>query len=88
MADPAISVVIPTYNRRDELRQTLETLTAQEFPAKEFEVIVADDGSSDDSAEVARSFDGPLQVKYVFQEDLGYRAGAAQAGRRRLLLRL
>ena len=41
-------------------------------------MIVADDGSSDDSAEVAASFDGPLQVKYVFQEDLGYRAGAAR----------
>jgi glycosyltransferase involved in cell wall biosynthesis len=78
MSDPAISVIIPTYNRRDELRQTLETLTAQEFPAAEFEVIVADDGSSDDSAEVAASFDGPLRLKYVFQADLGYRAAAAR----------
>ncbi len=84
MADPAISVIVPTYNRRDELRQTLETLTAQEFPAKEFEVIVADDGSSDDSAEVAASFDGPLRMKYVFQEDLGYRAGAARNAGARL----
>jgi glycosyltransferase involved in cell wall biosynthesis len=78
MSDPAISVIIPTYNRRDELRQTLETLTTQEFPAAEFEVIVADDGSSDDSAEVAASFDGPLRLKYAFQADLGYRAAAAR----------
>jgi glycosyltransferase involved in cell wall biosynthesis len=78
MGDPAVSVVIPTYNRREELRQSLETLTAQEFPAKEFEVIVADDGSSDDTAEVAASFDGPLRMKYVFQEDLGHRAAAAR----------
>jgi glycosyltransferase involved in cell wall biosynthesis len=81
---PAVSVVIPTYNRRDELRQTLETLTMQEFPAQEFEVIVADDGSSDDSAEVAASFDGPLRMKYVFQEDLGYRPGAARNAGARL----
>ena len=84
MGDLAVSVIIPTYNRRDELRRTLETLTAQEFPAGEFEVIVADDGSSDDSAEVVASFDGPLRMKYVFQEDLGYRAGAARNAGARL----
>jgi glycosyltransferase involved in cell wall biosynthesis len=84
MSDPAISVIIPTYNRRNELRQSLETLTMQEFPAAEFEVIVADDGSSDDSAEVAASFDGPLRMKYVFQEDLGFRAGAARNAGARL----
>jgi glycosyltransferase involved in cell wall biosynthesis len=84
VGDPAVSVIIPTYNRRDQLRQTLETLTAQEFPAREFEVIVADDGSSDDSAEVAASFDGPLRIGYVFQEDLGFRAGAARNAGARL----
>jgi GT2 family glycosyltransferase len=78
MGEPAVSVIIPTYNRRDELRQTLESLVAQEFPAAEFEVIVADDGSSDDSAEVAASFDGPLRLKYVWQEDLGHRPAAAR----------
>ena len=78
MSDPAISVIIPTYNRRDELRQSLETLTGQELPAAQFEVIVADDGSSDDSAEVAASFDGLLRLKYVWQQDLGYRAAAAR----------
>jgi len=78
MGEPAVSVIIPTYNRRDELRQTLEALTAQEFPTAEFEVIVADDGSSDGSAEVAASFDGPLRLTYAWQEDLGYRAAAAR----------
>jgi glycosyltransferase involved in cell wall biosynthesis len=84
MGTPAISVIIPTYNRRDELRQTLETLTRQEYPVTEFEVIVADDGSSDDSAEVAASFGGQLRMQYVFQEDLGYRAGAARNAGARL----
>ena len=78
MGEPALSVIIPTYNRRDELRQTLEALAAQDFPAAEFEVIVADDGSSDGSAEVAASFDGPLRLTYVWQDDLGYRAAAAR----------
>jgi glycosyltransferase involved in cell wall biosynthesis len=78
VGDVAVSVIIPTYNRRNELRETLETLTTQEFPAAEFEVIVADDGSCDDTAEVAASFDGPLRMKYGFQEDLGHRAAAAR----------
>ncbi|MBO3751071.1 glycosyltransferase [Streptosporangiaceae bacterium NEAU-GS5] len=73
-----LSVIIPTYNRRDILRQTLESLTVQEFPATKFEVIVADDGSSDGSAEVAASFDGPLRLTYVWQEDRGHRASAVR----------
>ncbi|NBH02466.1 glycosyltransferase [Amycolatopsis sp. SID8362] len=75
---PRISVVIPTYNRCDMLRTTLEHLTRQQLPAAEFEVIVADDGSSDATAEVVQSFADRLRVKYHFQEDLGFRAGTAR----------
>jgi GT2 family glycosyltransferase len=78
------SVVIPTYNRRDELAQTLETLTEQDIDPREFEVVVADDGSSDDSADVVRSFAGRLRVKYFFQPDEGFRAAAARNGGARL----
>ena len=47
---PLIGVVIPTHNRQDLLRQTLQCLDRQDgFPGS-FEVIVADDGSSDGTA--------------------------------------
>lgn len=75
---PRISVVIPTYNRSGFLRATLESLVAQSLPPDEFEVIVSDDGSSDDSADVVKSFTERLRIKYHFQEDLGFRAGAAR----------
>jgi GT2 family glycosyltransferase len=81
---PRASVVIPTYNRSDELSKTLETMTEQDVDPQGFEVIVADDGSSDGSADVARSFAGRLQLKYFFQEDEGFRAGAARNGGARL----
>ena len=75
---PHASVVIPTYNRRAELTKTLETLIEQDIDPRGFEVIVADDGSSDDTADIARSFAGRLRLKYYFHEDLGFRPGAAR----------
>lgn len=81
---PQASVVIPTYNRSDELRRTLETMTEQDIDTSLFEVIIADDGSSDDTARVAASFAGRLRVKYYFQPDEGFRAGAARNGGARL----
>jgi glycosyltransferase involved in cell wall biosynthesis len=42
-----LSVVVPTYNRKDSLRITLEGLARQSYPADHFEVIVVSDGSTD-----------------------------------------
>lgn len=53
---PRVSVVIPAYNAAATLAATLESVFAQTF--EDFEVIVVDDGSSDDTAAVAASF-GP-----------------------------
>ena len=42
-----LSVVIPTYNRKDSLRRTLDGLARQTYPAAEFEAVVVSDGSTD-----------------------------------------
>lgn len=81
---PAVSVVIPTYNRARLLQGTLDSLTAQRFPGGRLEVVVADDGSSDATAEVVRSFADRLPIHYYFQEDRGFRAGSARNGGARL----
>jgi len=47
-----LSVVIPTYRRRDALPRTLDALAAQTLPAERFEVIVVDDPVEDDPAAV------------------------------------
>lgn len=78
------SVIIPTYNRQDSLRKTLESMTEQDIGTDEFEVVVADDGSSDRSADVAHSFAGRLRLKYCFQEDEGFRVAAARNAGARL----
>lgn len=78
MSTQRASVVIPTYNRSDLLRRTLDALMAQSAPAAEFEVIVSDDGSSDDTAEMVSSMRSRLRLAYHFQPDLGFRAALAR----------
>ncbi|MEC3992633.1 glycosyltransferase [Actinacidiphila sp. DG2A-62] len=82
--DLRVSVVIATYNAADLLAETLGHLTRQTLPSTAFEVIVGDDGSSDGTEAVVRSFADRLQIKYYFQEDRGFRAGAARNGAARL----
>jgi glycosyltransferase involved in cell wall biosynthesis len=80
---PKVSVVIPTYNRSELLARSLDSFLHQRT-TDEFEIVVSDDGSSDRTAEVVRSFDGRLPLIYNHQEHNGYRAAATRnAGARR-----
>ncbi|MBC8018721.1 MAG: glycosyltransferase, partial [Verrucomicrobia bacterium] len=58
---PEITVVIPVKDRADELRRCLASLARLSYPQDKLQVIVVDDGSSDDSPLVAREF-GALLV--------------------------
>jgi glycosyltransferase involved in cell wall biosynthesis len=74
----AASVIIPTYNRQDMLYQNLQSLKASTISKDDFEIIVVDDGSSDNTLDVVRNFTDSCQIRYVYQEDRGYRAGRAR----------
>jgi len=54
MQGPFISVVIPTYNSADFIAKTLETVSLQTY--NNYEVIVSDDGSTDNTVDVVKSF--------------------------------
>jgi cellulose synthase/poly-beta-1,6-N-acetylglucosamine synthase-like glycosyltransferase len=69
MAEPAVSVVIPTYNRARSLDRLLTALAACDMPAGGAEVIVVDDGSSDDTGDVVRA--SAVGARYVRQENRG-----------------
>lgn len=55
MGDLLFSVIVPVRDGAESLRVLLESLRAQTLPAERFEVIVVDNGSKDDGADVARS---------------------------------
>ncbi len=76
---PSISVVLPTFNRRELLERTLPTVLEQDFPAHEFEVIVVVDGSTDGTAEWLRSLRPSCGFKVIEQENRGQKA-ALNAG--------
>ena len=61
-AEPTISVVIATYNRANYLSETIESVLAQTF--RSFELIVVDDGSSDNTREILQSYGDRLRVYY------------------------
>ena len=60
---PTVSVVIPVYNRADDLRACLESLQNLDYPESLLEIVVVDDGSSDKSAEVAKEFGANVIVQ-------------------------
>ena len=53
MSAPAISVVIPSWNRHEQLLDCLRALDRQTLPGDAFDVIVVDDGSTDSTRVIA-----------------------------------
>ncbi len=73
-----ISVIIPTYNRRQLLEHTLNSLVDQTMDKSDYEVVIGDDGSSDDTFEMVKTFEDKINIRYAYQIDDGYRPGAAR----------
>ena len=63
------SIIIPLYNRPQEIKELLESLILQTYKA--FEVLVIEDGSVKDAAEVIKSFTDQLDVKYFVKPNEG-----------------
>lgn len=66
---PRYSVIIPVYNRIDEVDDLLASLVEQS--EKDFEVIIVEDGSSAPCHEVVNSYASKIDIKYFFKENEG-----------------
>src|SRR5882724_2173579 len=73
---PKISIVLPAFNRKETLRVCLAALAFQTLPESLWEVIVVDDGSTDDSESFCLSLQLPYTLRYLRQANAG--AGAAR----------
>ena len=71
-----IAVIITTYNRPDALAAVLEGYLAQ--TDRNFEVLVADDGSTQESTQVIKQYQARavFPIHHIWQEDIGFRAAA------------
>jgi GT2 family glycosyltransferase len=68
---PLVSVITPTYNRRESLLATLRALESQSFPAHQFEVVVIADGCTDGSADACRSLQTSYTLRVIEQANAG-----------------
>lgn len=64
-----LSVIIPVYNRPDEVRELLDSFAGQSF--RDFEIIVVEDGSKVRCKQIVDSFAGRLPVRYLEKENGG-----------------
>jgi len=69
-----ISVIIPTFNRALELRKSIESVLSQTY--RDFELLIVDDGSEDDTAAVVNSYiqntpGGRERIRYFYQSNQG-----------------
>jgi glycosyltransferase involved in cell wall biosynthesis len=76
-AKPQVSVVIPTYNYGHYIEEAIDSVLSQDFPAGRMEVLVIDDGSTDDTAERVKKYASRIQY---FRKANGGQASAFDFG--------
>src|SRR5690554_967859 len=67
--NPLISVVIPTYNRADFLKEAIDSVLAQTYP--NFEILVVDDGSTDNTRDILKEYSQEPRFRYFYQKNQG-----------------
>ena len=72
MAELQVSVIIDTYNYGSFIEESIDSVLSQEFPRDRMEVLVVDDGSTDDTAERVKKYGS--QVEYLYKPNGGQAA--------------
>ena len=64
------SIVVPVFNRPDEVAELLESISKQTY-LEDFEVVIVEDGSSVPSKEIVNSYKDSLDISYYFKPNSG-----------------
>ncbi|SNR15544.1 glycosyltransferase [Tenacibaculum jejuense] len=70
MSEIRISLVVPVYNRPDEIQELLESLTQQDFK-KKYEIVIVEDGSTESSEAIVNTYASQLNISYFFKPNSG-----------------
>ena len=73
--DLKFSIIVPVYNRPQEIDELLESLTKQDFQ-DDFEALIIEDGSENSSEEVVNKYTSKLNLNYFYKDNSG--AGASR----------
>lgn len=74
--NPIFSIIVPTYNRDTLLKRAIDSILAQTF--KEFELIIVDDGSTDNTKELIKHYEDN-RIVYIYQENGGINSARNKA---------
>jgi len=72
------SIIVPSYNRSDEIQELLTSFTALDFEPSRLELIIADDGSKDDTAPLVKNYQEKLPFQLHFYSQTNQGPGAAR----------
>ena len=67
----SFSIIIPVYNRPDEVDELLDSLTRQTYPKSDFEVVIVEDGSRVPCESVVEKYKDVLDIHYFFKDNSG-----------------
>jgi glycosyltransferase involved in cell wall biosynthesis len=70
MSNTFFSIIVPVYNRPEEIRELLESLMHQDFDGA-YEIVIVEDGSQESSQEIVERFQDDLNIAYYFKENSG-----------------
>ena len=71
MSEPLVSVIIPTYNYANYILEAIDSILSQNYPQDKIEIIVVDDGSTDNTFEVLKNLVAKNSIQYYYQENKG-----------------
>jgi GT2 family glycosyltransferase len=86
MKEKCVSVVIPTYNKKESLKKTIESLFDQSYPKDKYEIVVVDDGSTDGTEEIVQKLvkSEPMLSNFIYiKQERGGAAAARNLGIRK-----